>query len=417
MKTRKLFIFLSLITFAILQFFFISCDKVDEIINPETGGAGDTIWVHHIPQGENASISEGHLARGIDGTIYYAGIGNSNPVQIYAVNKSDGSLKWRSAGLQTWYVNSNIVVADDGSIYVASYTKLYSINPNDGSFNWVWEVPETLPLNGNNAYSYGELGAIALAGNGNIIIKTTGGGSYYRALYGISSSGAMEWFRFIGSESTPITIGYDGTIYDFEHNESGGVFTATSPDNGDLIWSMPAYASSSYNNITIAGNGDIIAFIYTDTLIRISPSNHQAIWKRNAATSQDNILFDSEGNLYLYDQWAGTSVYNISDGSQKSTGVGLPHNPVIDTKTQFYGVLSDNNPVMSITDNEGNVNWETKTGVYGHSALLSDDENVVYCVVSGGKEIYALKTDASLPHTGWPRYTHDNRNTFNVNKW
>jgi len=146
-----------------------------------------------------------------DGSIYYSASGgqaNWESSRIYAINKTDGSLKWKTEPLAIWHLNSNIVVGDDGTIYVLSYTKLYSIDPNTGAFNWVWEVPHTI----GDYYTYGEVGGLALANNGDLIFKTNGGGSYYRALYCVGSDGQTKWHHFIGAEGTPITIGYNGTI-------------------------------------------------------------------------------------------------------------------------------------------------------------------------------------------------------------
>jgi len=399
---------------AIIISFSSSCEKDDDI----TVSTGDTLWIHQIPQGEKEHwIDAKPLAIGYDGTIYYsAGGGSSNwdPESIYAVNKSDGSLKWQTQALATWHINSNVIVGDDGTVYVASYTKLYSINPADGSFNWVWEVPETITVNGNDLYTYGELGPMTLANNGDLIIKTTGDGSYYRALYCIGSGGTMKWYRFIGSENTDIVIGKYGEIIDFEHDDVGQKLTVSNADDGSLMWSIPANVISAADNITIADNGDIITFIHTDSLIRVNPLTHSVLWKTAASTSSDAKTFDSDGNLFLYDQWAGCSVYDISTGTLIKSDVNLPQNPVIDSKNQLMGIISDWHPHMSVTDNSGNIIWESNIDISGNSIAVSDD-NIIY--FSDSKNVYAVQGDAGLNKNAWPKMSHDNRNTNNYSKF
>ena len=409
---KKIFIALFISVFMISLT--ISCKKEDNLI----ANAGDTLWVHNIPQSEKEHfIDNKPLAVGTNGTIYYSaggGVSNYDYERVYAVNNTDGSLKWQSDTLATWYTNSNIVIGDAGNIYVASYTKLYCINPADGSFNWVWEVPQTLPLDASDVYTYGELGPLALANNGDIIIKTTGSGSYYRAMYCIGNDGTVKWYRFIGSENTEIVVGKNGEIIDFEHDDSGQLLTVSDSDNGSLLWSTPANVVSAANNITIADNGDIITLINTDSLIRINPVNHTTIWKVYAATSSDTKTFDSDDNMFLFDQFAGCSVYDINSGNLINSGLNLPQTPLIDTKNQLYGVISDNSPHLSVTDKSGSIIWESDININRNTKALSDD-NVIYCTDS--KKVYAIQSDANLNKNGWAKTTHDNRNTNNVNKF
>ncbi len=404
---------------------FNSCDKIDDALNDDNNDStqtttlGDTLWVHNLSFGENELwITDAPLAIGTDGTIYYSaggGMSNWEAVRIYAVDKTNGSLKWKTEPLHQWKVNSNIVIGDDGTIYVESYTKLYSISPGDGSFNWIWEVPETINVNGQDLYTYGELGPMALANNGDLIVKTTGSGSYYRARYCISPSGTMKWYRFIGAENTPISIGYDGVIYDFAHDDTHTFLSASDPDSGEILWTLPVYNLVSAGiNITIAENGDIITQISSDTLVRINPDNQTFIWKVAAAASEQSKIIGTEGYLYLFDQWAGMYRYDIATGNMVGDPMAIPHYSIIDSKGQLYGIMSDNNPYLTVTDNSGNIVWENKTDTYlGHPTTLSN-EKVVY--TANSKKVFAIQTDAGLSQSQWPCFTHDNRNTFNYNK-
>ena len=422
MKTKKSINLASLLFLTTVLFiFFNSCDKNfnnNDTPTPSTN-VGDTLWVHQVPGDINVMyIHDTPLAIGLDGSIYYDAYGSWNgdvtePDRIYAVNKNDGSLKWKTEPLGTWML-SDIMVGDDGTIYVENYTKIYSINPATGAINWEWEVPQTLPLDGRDVYTYEGLGGLALANNGDIITKTNQSGVYYRAMYCISSDGAMKWHRFISATNIPITIGYGGTIYDFERDASYlGLLTATNPNTGALIWSMPAALVSGANNITIADNGNIITLIHTDTLACINPENHNFIWKTAASTVQDYKYISPDGFIYLYDQ-LGTYLYNVTTGNKEAGPVLLPHSTTFDSKGHLLGIISDYNPYLTVTDNAGEIIWENRMdGFYGWSVAISSD-NIVY--VANAKKLYAIQSDAPLANKGWPKYSHDNRNTFNYSK-
>jgi len=202
---------------------------------------------------------------------------------------------------------------------------LYSIDPNTGAFNWVWEVPHTLSLDGNDIFTYGELGGMALANNGNII-----------------------------------------TLFS------------------------------------------------TDTLVCIDPENHNIIWRTPASTWQDYKFISPDGFLYLYDQFTGFYFYNVSTGIQEGGPLTLPTRPTFDSGGHLVGVFSDNDPYLIVTDNTGKMIWENRMdGFYGWSVAISSD-NIVY--IANGKKLYAIQSDAPLANKGWPKFSHDNRNTFNYSK-
>ncbi len=373
---------------------------------------GKKLWEHSVPVVNNELwIDDLPLAVGKDSSIYYSASGgqsNWESSRIYAINKADGSLKWKTEPLATWHVNSNIVVGDDGTVYVLSYTKLYSINPNTGAFNWVWEVPEKIGAN----YTYGEVGGLALASNGDLIFKTNGSGSYYRALYSVGSNGQTKWHHFIGAEVTPITIGYQGVIYDFGHESAGIYLYAYDPDTGNEKWKIPATPGSGYNNIVVADNGDLI-WRDNDKLVRSSSVDGHLIWQTEALSNHFNKVLDTHGYIYLYDQWVGTAVFDSQTGSKKDTRINVASEPAIDGLGRLCGVMASDSH-LSVNDSSGSLVWESKIDdFYGKTVAISSDK-VIY--VANGKKVYALQGDAALASSGWPKFSHDNRNTFNAGK-
>ncbi|NIA19508.1 MAG: hypothetical protein GWP07_03620 [Xanthomonadaceae bacterium] len=80
------------------------------------------------------------------------------------------------------------------------------------------------------------------------------------------------------------------------------------------------------------------------------------------------------------------------------------HN-TIDSLGRLCGTMGSDGH-LSINDSAGTVVWE-------NSIAISSDK-VIY--IANGKKVYALQGDATLASSGWPKYSHDNRNTSNVNK-
>ncbi len=424
MKTKWLLFVLILSSILISQ-----CDLIDIVDdNPpvENHNVGDTLWIHHLPQGEVTHYISGPLAMGTDGTIYYEAGGhgwngtNWDPVQIYAVNKSDGSLKWKSAPLMSWHKNGEtIMVGDKGNIYVSSEYKLYSINPSDGSFNWVWEVPKTLTdANGKEVWTYGKLGYMCLTNNNDVVIKTMGAGFYQRAYYCLSSDKTIKWIIFNDiSSSSHMSIGKDGNIYDVTTIDNIYVLTSRNPDNGALNWSLPVSVNEGTNNITFTEKGDIITFTAYDTLSRINPSNKHIVWKHHVSTSKPKYI-SLNGNIYVWNAYDGWYVVNPSNGTTSLIDNHIPSDDLnIDEKKQFYGTYNDWHPYLLVTDNQGNEIWKTQMELDKSTITIAN--NAVYFRASdnGQESIFALQTDANLTHSGWPRFSHDNRNTWNFNKW
>jgi len=396
--------------------FFTSCDINSDPPAPSTN-VGDTLWIHEKPLVENTTwIRDMPMAIGKDSNIYYLADGGNNtfePVRVYAINKEDGSLKWKTAKLASSHPGSNIVVGDDGTVYIISDTKLYSIDSNTGSINWEWEVPETINFEGNIVGSYGAAGGLALANNGDLVLKTIGPGSYYRAMYCVSPEGITRWYRVIGAVATNITIGSTGVIFDYEYLGDNSYLYALDQYDGSVFWKTPMmYYGASNNNIAITNNGGVICSM-SDSLGLLNPVTGEYIWKVLAQTNYKVKLMGNDGYVSVYDQWTGRHYYNIADGIEgKIIPSGAADPMVFGNAGNYYrGVL----PGMVCYDMYGEELWSFNSGgSYGYSLTLSYD-SVIY--LASGDKVFAIQGDNSLAKSGWPCATHDNRNTFNYTKY
>ena len=331
------------------------CELFDNCpVPPEN--VGDTLWIHNVPNlNKTTFLNNMPFAIGKDGSLYYVASGDQvtwAPSRVYAVNKDDGTLKWMTEPLAIWHTNSNIVVGDDGTIYILSYYFLYSIDPQTGKFNWIWEVPKTIIIDGAEKNSYGEVGALALCNNGDLVFKTCGSGSYYRAMYCVDKNKNTRWIRPIPHNGLPISVGNTGIIFDYEYFENKEYLFAINPDDGNTLWNykLDFYAAGT-NNITIGNStGDII-----------SVSNE--------------CVIDTKGNFY---RASGDGIFEFDNEGTR-----------IDT-------------------------FLFNVGSYGRNIVLSKD-NILYSA-GADKKIIAIQIKNPIATKGWPCFTHDNRNTFNYSK-
>jgi len=408
------FIAASLILSSVLLLFMAGCDPTNNDDPTPSVQVGDTLWIHTKPNLENTTfISNIPLAIGTDGTIYYEADGGTltwESSRVYAINKEDGSLKWMTEPMAIWHPNSNILVADDGTVYILSYTSLYSIDPATGAFNWVWEVPNTLPYDGNDVYTYGEVGGLALLNNGDLILKTNGSGVYYRAMYCINTQGTINWYRFIGASSMNISVGSTGTIFDYEYDQGINYLYAVNPADGTVLWRKQMnYSGHAANNIAITNNGDLVCNM-SDSMALVNPANGSYIWKVVMATSEKSKIINVNGQIYIYDQWSGLHMVDGQNGSDLEV-LNIGYGCILDNAGNFYRVAGEKVMCYSV---QGEALWEFVTGGANSNSMALSNNNILYVASSTG--VFAIQTDSPIGQSGWPCPGHDNRNTYNYSK-
>jgi hypothetical protein len=216
-----------------------------------------------------------------------------------------------------------------------------------------------------------------------------------------------------------MSVGKNGMIYDFSNINGTPVLTSRSPSTGALNWSIPSTLADGGNNIAFTEDGDLVTLINDHNLTRINPNTQQFVWEKQIDNSASYKFIAPNGNIYVYNQWAGWSIYDSNNGNLINSGLFISSQPFnYDANDHIVGIVNNYESIMHVTDNIGNELWKTNFGVDGNSIVVSGNTIYFYALDKEGKDaIFALKTDASLAHAGWPRFSHDNRNTFNFNKW
>jgi hypothetical protein len=429
--------FVSILT-GLSMFVFVSCEWINDIFSPEdisTHEKGDTVWVHQLPDDLKSIRTPGNLFLAFalgENDVYY-GAGGYSPTQIYAVNRKDGTLRWKTNELDHIDLSSQIVVGDDGTVYAIGYFKLYAIDPANGSFKWVWEVPETVPHADypNGLYTYEQIGALALANNGDLILGSIGSGVYHRALYCINKNGNTKWFNIdavAGSVGTGIVIGKNGNAFYYTNINAKNVLAAVNIENGAVIWTKEILScGSSANNIVIDEEGNLVcSFADVETneyhLHVIDAIDGSVLWQSDFISSTQKKLIGPDGYYYHYldNNVDKHGVYRIAAYSNNFTltNWGL-YVGAIDNQNRLLYSFTDkddyNKVKLGIFNTDATVDWSVQINSLRNIDYLISSDKIIYGVV-GNNQVIAIQGDASLAASGWPKLAHDNRNTSNWSK-
>jgi hypothetical protein len=425
---------LAIALFAYFSFFTTTgCGLLDDDMDDPKVELGDTLWVHNI-QGADSLFTNNILAQGKNGQIYYSKAGGTlywTAARIVAIDGKTGNTIWESETLDNIDLSSNIVVADDGTVYVIGYHKLYAINPSNGSFNWVWEVPTEVP-NPDGAgmlYTFGRIGALVLLSDGSVILGSVDSGVYNRALYSISSSGNTNWYNIKavgGAVYSGIVVGKQDKVFYYSSFEGKNSLFAVNGLSGAILWHKEIISfGGAENNVVLKDNGDIIcSFILNageEYFMYTIDQNNGSVLKKSNTTSNANIkLLGPDGKIYQ--QGNG---YNILKYDE-NTGIGTDFSTLSEAKVSLRPAMFNGMGQLIVVNGfswvghistyqkDGTLDWATPfDGVKNHSLLLTSDEVIVG---STSNKIFAIQGNEKLASSGWPMKTHDIRNTNNINK-
>jgi outer membrane protein assembly factor BamB len=217
-----------------------------------------------------------------DGIIYF---GDQQRL-FYAINP-DGSLKWKtSLGGRIW---STPALGDDGTVYIGAWDdNLYAINP-DGAMKWKF-------LSKNSISS-----SPAVAEDGTIYFGTLYGLGTGGQIYAVNPDGTEKWqYQTEYHITSDPAIGDDDTVY---IGGGDGYLYALYP-NGTLRWRFKT-GDEIHGHPSIAEDGTIYIGSYDDYLYALNPDGTLK-WKfdtywgtsGNPAIGKDDTIFVGSNKLY-----------------------------------------------------------------------------------------------------------------------
>ena len=207
-------------------------------------------------------------AIGVDETVYVAGLYDPN---LYALNPSDGSLKWTCHFESQGWPFASPVIADDGTIYQTLLydTNLYAIEPQNGSIIWSVDLadPESNWFDPNYASDYGNADGWsepALGPDGTIYVSFDD--PYLRA---VDHAGNIQWVRRLGDiGGFTLTVGNDGDIY--AACDDGNLYVLN-PDGEEIA----RFQSDSWLNFPVIADNLLIVADSKDNSLLITYENNK----------------------------------------------------------------------------------------------------------------------------------------------
>ncbi len=303
--------------------------------------------------------------------------------------------KWESplGQLYSPYTASPVIGAD-GTIYIATYSRLYAINP-DGTQKWHWVSKDGL------------YGSPAIDSTGTVYLGGTSG-----ELYAVNPDGTLKWKFDTGLAvvASPV-IGTDGTIY---VGAEDGHFYAINPD-GTKKWdylTAGAIASSAAIDTTgtiYFGSGD-------GKFHALNPDGSQKWVFAAAGSAQGAPILGSDGSVYFaatdgyfyalnsagalrWEAIAGSGYYGYYPGPYYYLG----------TAAGAVSALATATPSMLLVPNKGGtkllslsaagaLNWSfaaTDTEFYNVMPPAIDSNGVAYTGSLGTGRLFAINPDGT----------------------
>jgi choice-of-anchor C domain-containing protein len=411
-----------------------SPEITNDNISVSNASLGTILWRYELPDEKVGIIGKTYggdlgprMALGQDGSVYYAaGGGRATWVEtrIYAINKYDGSLKWKSEKLDAAGMNSHISVGEDGTIYAIGQMILYAFDPNNGSTKWTWQAPEKV----DNKFTKYALAGIALSQNGDLIISAERGGT----IYCLDSNGKLKWYN-LDPQATPysITIGPDNYIYSINNlyapDYDGGLYLVSrDPESGKKRWVHKTGGGiGGGNNIVFDDDGYLIAS-FVDfgakerKLHKIDPATGNIEWSSNFVSGQHGLYLGPDGYAYqvLNPPGEKTGIYriNLNNSNINMVNWSGAFGAIDDQNRLIHNFLDpkDRKQKLGAFSMEGTVSWKADIQGVDDRTLLISNDHIVYGRI--GNQIIAIQSDAPLAQSGWPRLGGNNRNTFNAIK-
>ena len=252
---------------------------------------GELLWKFNF--GRNGPFSDPVIGK--DGSIYIAAFGDKSI--IYTINP-DGTPRWK---LEEDTRNASVigpVLGLDDTVYFVYDTPhtctLYALNPSDGSLKWKYDIQK-------KPYTFAEYPVVDK--DGTIYISTD-----QDCLYAISSNGALKWKVNITGYSGPPTIGLDGTLYltHYLFTDHRIYLYAIDSKNGDVLWKrfigddLGEPRSKIYigkeNTVCVSSNDTIYAFNKDGKLMGEIKANKDIILR---GIGKNDELYVKSGS-YLY---------------------------------------------------------------------------------------------------------------------
>ncbi len=322
----------------------------------------------------------------------------------YDTSHTDGTIKWifKPSDYNLLF-ESSATIGPDGTIYVGSHeNKFYAINP-DGTEKWMFDSGEPVLIVGgmSDGYKKGIQSSAAIADDGTVYIR-----SFSNFLFAINPDGTEKWrfpVRVSADTWSSPTIGPDGTIYVGSEGGEGrkGNIHAINSD-GTEKWTFKT-DSDVFPTVAIADDGTIYSGSGGDGHFHaLNPSGSQKWNFRTGRHTESSVAIGSDGTLY-FGNW-DNKVYALDPNGKKkweylTGGDGIVASPAIAEDGTIY--MNADDGYFYAFNPDGTVKWKYDTGEPAETSSSPSigADGTVYFGVSWSEDtpnFLALNPDGTL---------------------
>ena len=207
---------------------------------------------------------------------------------------------------------------------------------------------------------------------------------------------------------------------------------AVESGSGNMLWSLQVEnVRSGGNNIVINDEGNLLcAFKKTSDSDRrlhiIDAESSEIIWTSSATAESGNKWVGMDGTVYQWFQFeGGMNAFTMPSGDRQvfSTDFGAQHLGAINDKNQLVAINGNITPSkLTVYNSDGSTDWDVSINGMANFPMLITDNGIIIGIINDHpvsfipKKLVAIQGNAKLAVDGWPRISHDNRNTSNWNK-
>ena len=348
----------------------------------ETGGTaaavpGDKIW--EFDTGDDITMSSPTI---VNGTVY---IGSTNET-LYAVNATDGSLKWKYQTSDNEYPYSDSVETSptvvDGVVYFGADTgRVYALHAANGSLKWTHKTDRAVDS------------SPTVAGD---TVYVGGRDDYVYALR--TSDGSVRWKYKTGQDVTSSPTVVDGTVYVGSRDEN---FYALNASDGSAEWVYTNTSSDVDASPTVVDG--VIYIGGRDILHAIYASNGSQKWTYDAEYEGVSSPTVKDDTVYIAVEGGEMHAINATDSKIKwisdveSLGKS---SPTIAEGVVYIGTYGGEN-ILALDASDGTRQWDYQAEDNIQSSPTVAD-GVVY-VGSRDNKLYALEASYSGSYSGGSR--------------
>jgi outer membrane protein assembly factor BamB len=238
--------------------------------------------------------------------------------QVYAINISNGSEKWRYPAEPNNQVSfyANPAISPDGQLIVGGYNNvLYSLNPENGQLNWEFTGAQRKYVAGPLAVEQG-----IFAPNADM------------ALYALGVDGSLRWsFKTEGENwAQPTTDPACQCIYltSMDHR-----VYALEPADGSLLWKTDDLGGAIVGTPTLSDEGILYIGTFGSKLLALDSRNGSIIWESptegwiwsGPALSGGRLYVgDLDGNFYAFNAADGQEIWRLNSDQLDGSISGTP---------------------------------------------------------------------------------------------